>query len=266
VQSFRFPPSASTHVPCARIIPAECRQGQGRSLDRAGTQHRLPRYGNPLGLVAFNTAEAWSRDVSGDIANEVLDRAYDADDTLTEGTERFNVAVARPTLCRRPLGRRQAERLVMRRLHCGWLRLAAHMSIDRGAPKRQGERPREAMTKLERLACSAFSRTRPFRMSKPKSQTCRRRRARWPTAPCAAPWLRRVSGDIRTGLCSQGGIPPGNGLARPETGAALLARSADSARQRPHYPASPAAKPRKVKGYSDGAGKPQLRGTAWWGW
>jgi hypothetical protein len=39
---------------------------------------------------------------------------------------------------------------------------------------------------------------------------------------------------------------------------------ADSGRQRPRYPASPAAKPRKVKDYSDGARKADLRGTAWW--
>jgi hypothetical protein len=40
-------------------------------------------------VVAFNTAEGWSQDVSEDIASEVLDRAYDADDTLSEATKRF---------------------------------------------------------------------------------------------------------------------------------------------------------------------------------
>jgi hypothetical protein len=35
---------------------------------------------------------------------------------------------------------------------------------------------------------------------------------------------------------------------------------ADSGRQRPRYPASPAAKPRKVKDYSDGHTKAALRG------
>src|SRR5262249_31093248 len=62
------------------------------------------------------------------------------------------------------------------------------------------------------------------------------------------------------------GIPPGKGLARPETGAAFLATPADSRRQRPRYPASPAPKPRKVKVNSDRTGKHELRGTAWWGW
>jgi hypothetical protein len=45
-----------------------------------------------------------------------------------------------------------------------------------------------------------------------------------------------------------------------------LATPADSGQPRPHYPASPAAKPRKVKDYSDGASKAELRRTAWWSW
>jgi hypothetical protein len=76
--------------------------------------------------------------------------------------------------------------------------------------------------------------------------------------------LKPVSADIRTRLCSQAGIPPGKSLARPETGRTFLATLADSGGQRPRYPASPAAKPRKVKDYSDGARKPGLRRTAWW--
>jgi hypothetical protein len=77
--------------------------------------------------------------------------------------------------------------------------------------------------------------------------------------------LEPVSPDIRTGLCPSEGIAPGKTLARPETRAAFLATPADSGRQRPRSP-SPAAKPRKVKGYSERARKPELRGTAWWGW
>jgi hypothetical protein len=46
-------------------------------------------YGNPLRVVAFNTVEGWSRDVSEDIANEVLDRTYYTDATLGLGTRRF---------------------------------------------------------------------------------------------------------------------------------------------------------------------------------
>ena len=40
------------------------------------------QYGNALRVVAFNTAEGWSRDVSQDIAGEVLERAFDADVNL----------------------------------------------------------------------------------------------------------------------------------------------------------------------------------------
>jgi hypothetical protein len=47
------------------------------------------QYSNALHVVAFNTAEGWSRDVSEDIAGEVLERAFDADDNLGEDTKRF---------------------------------------------------------------------------------------------------------------------------------------------------------------------------------
>jgi hypothetical protein len=46
-------------------------------------------YRDPLRVVAFNTAEEWSRDVSEEIAYDVLDRAYDADTTLSAGAKRF---------------------------------------------------------------------------------------------------------------------------------------------------------------------------------
>jgi hypothetical protein len=47
------------------------------------------QYSNALRVVAFNTAEGWSRNVSEDIAGEVLERAFDADDNLSEDTKRF---------------------------------------------------------------------------------------------------------------------------------------------------------------------------------
>jgi hypothetical protein len=47
------------------------------------------QYSNAIRVIAFNTAEGWSRDVSEDIAGEVIDRAFDADDTLSEATKRF---------------------------------------------------------------------------------------------------------------------------------------------------------------------------------
>jgi hypothetical protein len=46
-------------------------------------------YRNPLRVVAFNTVEGWSRDVSEEIAYDVLDRAYDAPTTLSAAAKRF---------------------------------------------------------------------------------------------------------------------------------------------------------------------------------
>jgi hypothetical protein len=42
-----------------------------------------------LGKAGINTAEGWSQDVSEDIVSEVLERAFDGDDTLSEATKRF---------------------------------------------------------------------------------------------------------------------------------------------------------------------------------
>ncbi len=47
------------------------------------------QYPNALRVVVLNPAEGSSRDVSDDIAFEVLDRAFEADETLTDGTKRF---------------------------------------------------------------------------------------------------------------------------------------------------------------------------------
>ena len=47
------------------------------------------QYSNALRMIALNTAEDWSRDVSEDIADELLQRACDADDNLGEDTKRF---------------------------------------------------------------------------------------------------------------------------------------------------------------------------------
>jgi hypothetical protein len=47
------------------------------------------QYRNPLRIIALNTVEGWSRDVSEEIAYDVLDRACDADTTLSAGAKRF---------------------------------------------------------------------------------------------------------------------------------------------------------------------------------
>jgi hypothetical protein len=49
----------------------------------------IGRYENALRVLAFNTAEGWSRDVSEDIAQELLQRAINAGDDLGEGAQRF---------------------------------------------------------------------------------------------------------------------------------------------------------------------------------
>jgi hypothetical protein len=89
--------------------------------------------------------------------------------------------------------------------------------------------------------------------------------ARWEPEgmPAFQDTLRRlepVSTDIRTGLCRTGEFLPGKRLPRPETGRAFLQTLADFGRQRPRYSGSLAAKPRKAKGYSIHARKPELRG------
>jgi hypothetical protein len=47
------------------------------------------QYSNAIRVIAFNTGEGWSRDVAEEIAGEVIDRAFDADDALSEATKRF---------------------------------------------------------------------------------------------------------------------------------------------------------------------------------
>jgi hypothetical protein len=47
------------------------------------------QYEKPVRIVAFNTAEGWSRDVSEDIARAVSDRALKNDHTLPFGTKVF---------------------------------------------------------------------------------------------------------------------------------------------------------------------------------
>src|ERR1700687_990252 len=54
------------------------------------------QYSNALRVVAFNTAEGWYRDVSEDIAGEVLERAFDADDSLGDDTKQFIDRHVRP--------------------------------------------------------------------------------------------------------------------------------------------------------------------------
>ena len=47
------------------------------------------RYGQPVRIVAFNTAQGWCRDVSEEIARELLKRAYALGGELTEPVNAF---------------------------------------------------------------------------------------------------------------------------------------------------------------------------------
>src|SRR4249920_1074828 len=64
------------------------RQGRAwRETDEAATSRETlirdlmdGQYGNPARIVAFNTAEGWSRDVTKDIANELRRRLVEYDE------------------------------------------------------------------------------------------------------------------------------------------------------------------------------------------
>jgi hypothetical protein len=47
------------------------------------------QYSNPLRVVSFNTAEGWSRDVTEDIAREMLDLAHRKAEPLSKSAQAF---------------------------------------------------------------------------------------------------------------------------------------------------------------------------------
>ena len=47
------------------------------------------QYSKPARVVAFNTAEGWSRDVTEDIAREILDLAHRKAETLSKSAQAF---------------------------------------------------------------------------------------------------------------------------------------------------------------------------------
>ena len=56
------------------MIPAAClRLGTGEKIPIMRNAHRHP-CSNPVRVVAFNTDEEWSRDVSDDVADELRER------------------------------------------------------------------------------------------------------------------------------------------------------------------------------------------------
>jgi hypothetical protein len=47
------------------------------------------QYNRPVRIVSFNTAEGWSRDVTEEIAHEIIDRALRAGEQLTRAAQEF---------------------------------------------------------------------------------------------------------------------------------------------------------------------------------
>jgi hypothetical protein len=65
-----------------------------KPITRTLIRHLLEgQYSNPVRVVAFNTAEGWSRDVSDDVADELPERCADRGETpasLLEFLERYD--------------------------------------------------------------------------------------------------------------------------------------------------------------------------------
>jgi hypothetical protein len=49
----------------------------------------MNQFNNPLRVIAFNTSEGWARDVSEDVAREMLNRAAKDDRMLAGASRRF---------------------------------------------------------------------------------------------------------------------------------------------------------------------------------
>jgi len=69
---------------------AYCEASEGRSdLETTISDLMSGQYDNPLRVVAFNTAERWSEDVSRDIAREIMRRVGLAGEALPASLEGF---------------------------------------------------------------------------------------------------------------------------------------------------------------------------------
>src|SRR3954468_23657222 len=67
------------------------REVDEESADKASLIRRLieGQYNNPVRIVAFNTSEGWSRDVSEDIAREIKDWSERKSEELSPGLRDF---------------------------------------------------------------------------------------------------------------------------------------------------------------------------------
>ena len=77
-----------------RLGCAWCETDEADTDFQALIRHLLEgQYSNPVRVVAFNTAEGWSRDVSGDVADELRERCAErgeVPDFLAEFLERHD--------------------------------------------------------------------------------------------------------------------------------------------------------------------------------
>jgi hypothetical protein len=72
-------------------IGASYRETDDRDCDRASVIRDLlqGQFHNPIRVIAFNTAEGWSADVSEEIARAVLERARAEEETIPRRVEAF---------------------------------------------------------------------------------------------------------------------------------------------------------------------------------
>jgi hypothetical protein len=74
----------------SRLGPAYAETGEDEADEKTTIENILSgQYSHPLRVVAFNTAEGWSRDVTEDIAHAVLDCARSESRSIGKGAQEF---------------------------------------------------------------------------------------------------------------------------------------------------------------------------------
>jgi hypothetical protein len=74
----------------SRLGRACCETGDDEANENTTIENVLSgQYSHPLRVVAFNTAEGWSRDATEDIARAVFDRAHSEDRSIAKSGQEF---------------------------------------------------------------------------------------------------------------------------------------------------------------------------------